>query len=138
MSTPNPKDNAPKKPAVPPAKKPAAPPPTGKPAQPAASKPAQPAAKEPVPVAKPAIKKASGGPQNWSADGGSRKIGQILVDLGFLDENQLWDLLEEARTNSVRVGHVALSRGLITEDQLLQAVAEQHNLKVVNLEEQKP
>ena len=41
------------------------------------------------------------------ADGGTRKIGQIMVDLGFLDESQLWDILEEARTNGVRVGQVA-------------------------------
>ncbi len=135
--TPNNNDpNQPKKPAqpgTPPAKKPGVP----KPAAPKAGE--KPAGQKPAPKPadkKPAPKKEK--ERSWSGEGGSRKIGQILVDLGFLDESQLWDILEEARNNSVRVGQVALSRGLINDDQLLQAVAEQHNLKVVNLEEQKP
>jgi type IV pilus assembly protein PilB len=70
--------------------------------------------------------------------GGRRKLGQILVDLGYLDEDQLWDLLNEARTTQQPIGQVALARGLITEEQLLQALAEQFNLKVVNLQEVKP
>src|SRR5207249_4989662 len=36
------------------------------------------------------------------------------------------------------LGQVAVARGLISEDQLLQAMAEQHNLKTVNLAEVKP
>ncbi|MFL5339297.1 MAG: ATPase, T2SS/T4P/T4SS family [Gemmataceae bacterium] len=116
------------------AAKPAGPKPAAKPGE----KPAAPQQKKPA--AKPADKKPTAKPRDksWSAEGGSRKIGQILVDLGFLDEGQLWDILEEARNNGVRVGQVAVSRGLINDDQLLQAVAEQHNLKVVNLEDQKP
>ncbi|MCS7168631.1 MAG: type II secretion system ATPase GspE [Gemmatales bacterium] len=70
--------------------------------------------------------------------GGRRKLGQILVDLGYIDEDQLWDLLNEARTLQQPIGQVALARGLITEEQLLQALAEQFNLKVVNLQEVKP
>jgi type IV pilus assembly protein PilB len=60
------------------------------------------------------------------------------VDLGYLDEDQLWDLLNEARTTQQPIGQVALARGLITEEQLLQALAEQFNVKVVNLQEVKP
>src|SRR5437868_6996214 len=85
----------------------------------------------------------AGDNRNPRADGpesssGTRKIGQILVDLGFIDESQLWDLLEEARTNGLRVGHVAVTRGLVTEEQVLQAIAEQHHLRVVNFEDEKP
>jgi type IV pilus assembly protein PilB len=77
--------------------------------------------------------------RDWSEGGGGRrKIGQILVDLGFIDDSQLWDILEESRTQGIRVGQVALNRGLITEEQLLQAVAELHGMRVVNLEEEKP
>ena len=150
MSTPNPKDPkkpgdvpkpAPKVPTAegvkPPVKKPGeAPKPTPKVPTAAGAKPPpekKPAEKKPG-EKKPAAKKD----KNWSADGGSRKIGQIMVDLGFLDESQLWDILEEARTNGVRVGQVAVSRGLVTEEQLLQAIAEQHHLRVVNFEEEKP
>src|SRR5262245_65208656 len=127
MSTPNPKD--PKKPAD--GARPKIPTATG----------AKPPPKSPKPVAsggKPPEKKPPKKENAWAAEAGTRKIGQIMVDLGFIDESQLWDILEEARTNGLRVGQTALSRGLITEDQLLQAVAEQHNLKVVNLEEEKP
>jgi type IV pilus assembly protein PilB len=142
MSTPNPKD--PKKPAAsasPAVKKPSAPAPAAvksapkpAPAKPdAGSKPAKTADKPAVEKTSPKKKEKS-----WSAEGGSRKIGQIMVDLGFIDEGQLWDILEEARTNGVRVGQVALGRGLINDDQLLQAVAEQAGLQVANLEDEKP
>jgi type IV pilus assembly protein PilB len=78
-------------------------------------------------------------PSKDKADkGGRRKIGQVLIDLGFIDEDQLWDILEEAKNTSQLTGQAAVSRGLITEDQLLQALAEQNGLKVVNLEEMKP
>jgi type IV pilus assembly protein PilB len=109
-----------------PAGKPAA----GKPAaaKPAAAKPAGPA-KKPAPAAK-------AGPARES--GGRRKIGQVLVDLGFIDDDQLWGILEEAKSTSQPTGQVAVSRGLINQDQLLQALGEQHGLKIVNLAEAKP
>jgi type IV pilus assembly protein PilB len=85
---------------------------------------------------KPAPKKPT--PTRGGAKTGSRKLGQVLVDLGFIDENQQWEILDEAKTTGARVGETALARGLITEEQLLQALAEQHSLKVVNLAEVKP
>jgi type IV pilus assembly protein PilB len=115
-------------------------PPSGKPA-PAA----KPAAKAPAPASKPAAGgKSPAPPKKAPRDGktagrsGSRKIGQVLVDLGFLDDDQLWEVLEEAKSTGSLLGQTAVSRGLITEDQLLQALAEQHNLKLANLDEAKP
>ena len=70
--------------------------------------------------------------------GGGRKIGQVLVDLGYIDQEQVWDIVEEAKNTDQRTGQVAVGRGLISEDQLLQALAEQHGLKVVNLADVKP
>jgi len=140
MSTPNPKD--PKKPAAgiaPAVKKPDGAKLSAQSGVKSAPKPA-PAAK-PAAAAKPSDKPAAAPKKKektWSAEGGSRKIGQIMVDLGFIDEGQLWDILEEARTNGVRVGQVALGRGLVNDDQLLQAVAEQAGLQVANLEDEKP
>jgi type IV pilus assembly protein PilB len=72
------------------------------------------------------------------AQGGERKIGQVLVDLGFIDEDQLWEILDESKNTGVQLGQAALSRGLITEEQLFQALAERHGLKIANLEELKP
>ncbi len=62
----------------------------------------------------------------------------MLVDLGFIDEDQLWEILEEAKNTGQPTGQVAVARGLITDDQLLQALGEQHNLRIVNLAETKP
>jgi len=106
------------------------------PPKPAAGAPAgkQPPAKQPA--GKPVVsKKPAGKPKET---GGRRKIGQVLIDLGFIDEDQLWEVLEEAKNTSQPTGQAAVARGLINQDQLLTALAEQHNLKVVNLDEIKP
>jgi type IV pilus assembly protein PilB len=120
-----------------PAAKPAAGAGNGKPA-PAAGKPAapgKPPAKPGVAPRKPAPA-AKGGRARET--GGKRKIGQVLVDLGFIDEDQLWEVLEEAKNTSQLTGQVAVGRGLINEEQLLQALGEQCGLKTVNLLEVKP
>ncbi len=65
-----------------------------------------------------------------------RRIGQIMVDLGFISERQLGLLLEEQRGRQGELlGQIALSMNLITEEQLAQALAEQFNMQVVNLNE---
>src|SRR5438067_5538956 len=46
---------------------------------------------------------------------GHRKFGQVMIDLGFITEDQLWDILEEAQSTGVLTGQVALERGLVTE-----------------------
>jgi type IV pilus assembly protein PilB len=130
------------KPAPPAGGKPTAGPvkPTAGPVKPTASSgkpPAKPvngapAAKGP---AKPAAKKPT---KRESSSGGRRKIGQVFLDLGFVDDDQLWEILEEAKSTGQPTGQVAVARGLINEEQLLQALGEQHGLKVVSLQEAKP
>jgi type IV pilus assembly protein PilB len=120
----------PEKPALGKLEKPAAKPPaagTGKPApapKPAPETPKQHA--DPVPA------------KSVGARVGGRKIGQVLIDLGFIDDDQLWEILDEGKNTGTQVGQVALTRGLITEDQLLQALADQFGLRVLNPEELKP
>ncbi len=87
------------------------------------------------PVKRPAGKKERG---DGSTRGGKRRVGQVLVDLGFIDDDQLWGILDEAKSSGLQTGQVAVSRGLINEEQLLQALAEQNGLKVVNLADAKP
>lgn len=113
-----------------------------KPPAPAQSKPAvqakaaaAPGAEAKAPTSKPVKKVAKARDEER---GGRRKIGQIMVDLGFIDEAQMMDLLEDARTNGIRFGEAAIERGLINEDQLMQALAEQHGMRLANLEEAKP
>jgi type IV pilus assembly protein PilB len=67
-----------------------------------------------------------------------RRLGQVLIDLGHIDEEQLWEILEEAKSMNLPMGQVAMSRGLITEIQLMQALADQFNLKFLAAEELKP
>jgi type IV pilus assembly protein PilB len=155
----NPNDPQPPKKPLPPGAKPpvgkpvpAKPAPPGKaptakapPAKPAPGKPApaKPGPAKPAPSAKAAgAKKSSGGGGKGGGGGGgrggTRKIGQVMIDLGFIDEDQLWEVLEEAKNTGTLTGQAAIARGLITEDQLLQTLAEQHGLKLANMEEAKP
>ena len=67
-----------------------------------------------------------------------RRLGQVLIDLGYIDDEKLWEILDEAKSSSLPVGQVALAKGLITETQLLQALADQFSLKFLTAEELKP
>ncbi len=46
-------------------------------------------------------------------------IGQVLIDLGFVDEDQLREVLDEAKITGNLTGQVAILRGLITDEQLV-------------------
>src|SRR5712692_2206329 len=101
---------------------------------------AQPPKAEGKPAAKPdgraaAPKKVVKG---GAAPGGRRKLGQILIDLGLVTEDQLWEILEESKGSGSTVGQTALNRGLVDENQLFQALAEQHGMKIVDMEDVKP
>jgi type IV pilus assembly protein PilB len=66
----------------------------------------------------------------------ARRIGTILVDMGYLDEDALWKVLEEQkRSDGELLGKVAVRMGVVTEDQVLKALGEQFGLKVVRLGE---
>ncbi len=86
----------------------------------------------------PSIKKPAAAKKEKKPEGGRRRFGQILVDLGFIDDGQLWEILDEAKNAGLLTGQTAVQKGLITDDQLMQALAEQFNLKLVNLAEVKP
>jgi type IV pilus assembly protein PilB len=63
-----------------------------------------------------------------------RRIGQVLVDLGFIDDDQLQALLDEQQQRPGELlGQIAVDMGLVNEDQLCQALAEQMGLQVVSL-----
>jgi type IV pilus assembly protein PilB len=63
-----------------------------------------------------------------------RRIGQILVDLGYLTDEQLEMVLEEqGQRPGTLLGKVALDMGVITEEQLVQAIAEQMGMQIIEL-----
>ncbi len=65
-----------------------------------------------------------------------RRIGQILVDLGFLTDDQLEAVLEEQhQQQGALFGKVAEEMGLITDEQLVVALAEQMRMQTISLSE---
>lgn len=66
----------------------------------------------------------------------ARRLGQILVDLGYLTEDQLWDVLEQQKQGgSELIGQTAVRMGLVTDVQISEALAEQWGMQVVKLDE---
>ena len=66
----------------------------------------------------------------------ARRLGTILVDMGYLDEESLWKVLEaQKQSENEPIGKVAMRLGLATEDQVLKALGEQLGMKVVRLGE---
>ncbi|QDT70797.1 Type II/IV secretion system protein [Planctomycetes bacterium MalM25] len=60
-----------------------------------------------------------------------RRLGQVLVDMGYIDDEQL-DLLvdEQKQQPGLLIGRVAMDMGLIDDEKLAQALAEQMLLEV--------
>jgi type IV pilus assembly protein PilB len=68
----------------------------------------------------------------------ARRLGQILVDMGYLDEEKLFAVLEAQRqpgSESELIGKIAVRLGYVKEEQVLRALGEQLGMKVVKLSE---
>ena len=66
-----------------------------------------------------------------------KRIGQILIDLGLIDETQLDTMLEEQQARGGELlGRIGLSLGFFTDEQLGEALAEQWNTTLVTLYDQ--
>ena len=56
----------------------------------------------------------------------ARRLGTIMIDMGYLDEETLWKVLEEQkRSSSELLGKVAVRMNLVKEDQVMKALGEQ-------------
>ncbi len=65
-----------------------------------------------------------------------RRIGQILVDLGFITEEQLELLLEEQQHRPGELlGRIAVDLEMVEQEQVAQALAEQLGLQVISLKD---
>ncbi|MFM8250423.1 MAG: GspE/PulE family protein [Planctomycetota bacterium] len=68
---------------------------------------------------------------------GIRRLGQILVDLGYITDEQLTQLLEEQAAHpGEKLGKLAEEMGLISDEQLAAALAEQMGMRVIVLGDQ--
>jgi len=71
-------------------------------------------------------------------DANSKQLAQKLIDLGFLDDAQVEVVYEDMRTSELKFSELLLESGRVNDDQLLQANAELHGMKVQNLDDTKP
>jgi type IV pilus assembly protein PilB len=62
-----------------------------------------------------------------------KRIGQILVDLGLIDEQQLETMLEEQPSRSELLGRIGVALGFYSDEQLGEALAEQWGTTFVTL-----
>ncbi|MCM8783320.1 MAG: type IV-A pilus assembly ATPase PilB [Candidatus Omnitrophica bacterium] len=64
-------------------------------------------------------------------------LGEILLEKGFLSREQLQTALEEQKKSGARLGQILLKSGFITEKQLAISLAQQLNLPLVDLDNEK-
>ncbi len=65
-----------------------------------------------------------------------RRIGQILIDLGYLTDEQLEVVLEEQKQQpGALLGKIAEDMGLVSDEQIAQALAEQMGKQTVTLQD---
>jgi type IV pilus assembly protein PilB len=85
---------------------------------------------------KPGKGGGGGGGERRQRSSARKKIGQVLIDLGFINEDQLWQIIDHHRQTGELTGKSAVGMQLITEEQLTLALAEQQGMKVVSLDDE--
>ncbi len=66
--------------------------------------------------------------------GSHKKIGQVMIDLGLLTDEQFQVVRQKQEETGQRFGMTAVALGLITREMLTQALAEQQGMKSVTLD----
>lgn len=66
-----------------------------------------------------------------------KKIGEILIEKGFITEDQLFNALVEAKQSSNPIGTILVKKGFITVDELKLALFAQQGYETVNAEQLK-
>ena len=66
----------------------------------------------------------------------ARRLGQVFVDLGYINDDQLEMLVEEQSQSQggKLIGRIAIEMGLITDDDLVASLGEQFNLQTIDLD----
>ncbi len=63
------------------------------------------------------------------------KLGEILLNMGFITETELKLALEEQTRTGEKLGEILLRLGLVTEEEISYAIAHQAGVEFINLEE---
>ncbi|GAB4248206.1 MAG: hypothetical protein Kow00122_05590 [Thermoleophilia bacterium] len=66
-----------------------------------------------------------------------KRTGEILVEMGLITPQQLEEALEEQKTSHRRIGEILVAKGWITSTELTQALARRLNVKFLDLAETK-
>ncbi|OUN01625.1 MAG: hypothetical protein BAA02_06770 [Paenibacillaceae bacterium ZCTH02-B3] len=62
-----------------------------------------------------------------------KRLGELLAEAGIITEEQLQEALGEQQKRSMRLGDVLISRGFITEQQLIEVLEYQLGIPHVQL-----
>jgi type IV pilus assembly protein PilB len=65
--------------------------------------------------------------------GAKRRIGDVIVQLGFAERELVEKVVEEGRANGVPLGQSLIDAGIVDSNQLAQALAERNGLDYVDL-----
>ena len=85
--------------------------------------PAAPAGAFPVPGLRPPTQRT----------GAKRRIGDVIVQLGFAERELVEKAVDEGRANGVPLGQSLIDAGIVDSNQLAQALAERNGLDYVDL-----
>src|SRR4051794_21146001 len=64
---------------------------------------------------------------------GNRRIGDVIVQLGFAEREHVEQVLEDGRRAGVALGRALVTAGIVDSAQLAQALAERNGLDYVDL-----
>ena len=65
--------------------------------------------------------------------GAKRRIGDVIVQLGFAERELVEKVVEEGRANGIPLGQSLIDAGIVDSNQLAQALAERNGLDYVDL-----
>jgi type IV pilus assembly protein PilB len=68
------------------------------------------------------------------ADNRQVRIGDLLKEYGYLDDEQLQKALEYQKANNVRLGNAVIQLGYVTEAEVIEALSHKLGIPVINLE----
>jgi len=63
----------------------------------------------------------------------TKKLGEILIDAKLLNPTQLETALSEAKKRHLRLGAALIAIGILSEDDILDALSSQLNVKKIDL-----
>lgn len=63
-----------------------------------------------------------------------KKLGDLLIERGYINDAQLRTALDEQKSTGKRVGHILVETGIITEEHLLEAISDRLLIPKVTLE----